>query len=136
MPSLTAAILDYKLGLNEEWLARRREIAKYYHDNINDTYTMPFTQEGSCHIYHKFVIRLKDRDNLKSFLSQNNVQTMVHYSTPLHRQPCFVSGGYDDSNYRNAIAFSNEVVSLPIHPFLENNEFQYVVETINAFGKK
>ena len=136
MPSLTAAILDYKLGLNEGWLARRLEIANYYLDNINRAYILPFEQEGSCHIYHKFVIRLKDRDNLKSFLSQNNVQTMVHYSMPLHKQPCFSAGGYDDSKYRKAIAFSNEVLSLPIHAFLKDSEIQYVVETINTFGKK
>ena len=136
MPSLTAATLDYKLGLNEGWLARRLEIANYYLDNINRAYILPFEQEGSCHIYHKFVIRLKDRDNLKSFLSQNNVQTMVHYSMPLHKQPCFSAGGYDDSKYRKAIAFSNEVLSLPIHAFLKDSEIQYVVETINTFGKK
>jgi len=136
MPSLTAAILNYKLGLNEEWLTRRREIAHYYRSNISDAYIVPYEQEGSCHVYHKFVIRSKDRNDLRSFLSQNNVQTMVHYATPLHKQPCFSSGSYDDGPYRNAIAFSNEVISLPLHPFLTDVEIQKVVAMVNAFEKK
>jgi UDP-2-acetamido-2-deoxy-ribo-hexuluronate aminotransferase len=61
---------------------------------------------------------------------------MVHYATPLHRQSCFSSGSYDDGHYRNAIAFSNEVISLPIHPFLTDVEIQKVVAMVNAFEKK
>lgn len=67
MPSLTAAILDYKLGQNEKWLAIRRDIAKYYLENVVGEYILPFEIEGSCHIYHKFVIRSQNRDHLRLF---------------------------------------------------------------------
>jgi len=135
MPSLTAAILDYKLRHYEEWLARRREIAKYYLDNIAGSCILPFEETGSCHIYHKFVISSKNRDALRKFLSQYNIQSMIHYPMPLHRQPCFANFNYDHTNYPNATAISKEVLSLPVYPFLKENELQMVVEKINAFER-
>lgn len=133
MPSLTAAILDFKVDQNNNWLQRRRRIAKYYLDNIRNDYILPIENEGSCHIYHKFVIRTKRREQLKLFLAQNNIQTSVHYVVPLHRQPCFQLLGYNDTDFQTAISISKEVLSLPIHSFLEDYEVQLVVETINAF---
>lgn len=133
MPSLTAAILDFKVDQNNNWLERRRRTAKYYLDNIGNDYTLPIKHEESCHAYHKFVIRTKKREQLKLFLAQNNIQTRVHYAVPLHKQPCFQLFGYNDTDFQTAISISKEVLSLPIHPFLEDYEVQRVVETINAF---
>lgn len=133
MPSFTAAILDFKVDQNDNWLDRRRWIAKYYLDNISNDFILPFEKEGSCHNYHKFVIRAKKRDQLRSFLSQNNIQTVIHYAVPLHKQSCFQLFGYKNRDFQATISISKEVLSLPIHSFLKDDEVQLVVEAVNAF---
>lgn len=133
MPTLTAAILDYKINQNEKWLARRQEIADFYISNISEKYICPVEIKGSAHTYHKFVIRSKKRDRLREFLSQHNIQTMIHYPKPLHQQPCFKSFDYEDINYPMVMSISREVLSLPIHPFLTDEEVEFVVEKVNRF---
>ena len=134
MPSLTAAVLDYKLDHAQEWLARRREIARYYIDRLSDLdLTMPIEQPDTTHIYHKFVMRSPRRDELRSFLIEHQVQAVVHYSRPLHRQPCFAQFECDDALYPRSLGFSQTVLSLPIHPFLSDAEIETVVSTIRSF---
>jgi len=133
MPSLIASVLNCKLDQNQKWLNRRREIAQYYIDNINESITTPVQIPKSCHIYHKFVIRSEKRKDLMSYLDQKNIQTMIHYRKPLHKQKLFQSYNFDDNNYPKALARSKSVLSIPIHPFLRDNEVDYIVKTINKF---
>jgi dTDP-4-amino-4,6-dideoxygalactose transaminase len=130
MPTLTAAILSFKIGESDAWLARRREIATYYLEGLSPRdMILPMEKEGSTHVYHKFVVRTKDRDGLKSRLEQAGVQTMIHYAFPLHSQPCFRSPGNRSAN-AVALEFSQQVLSLPIHPFLDDEEIHIVMRSI------
>jgi len=134
MPTLTAAVLDFKLEHNAEWLARRRAIAQYYIDCLSDLeLVLPVEQVGAVHIYHKFVVRSTRRDELRARLAESGIQTMIHYPQPLHRQPCFAQWSYDDRYYPMSLAYASTVLSLPIHPFLTDAEVEAVVDAIKAF---
>ncbi len=134
MPTLTAAVLDIKLEHDSEWIKRRRLIARYYIENLTDLdLVLPKEQPNSFHIYHKFVVRHPERDALKTHLEKNGVQTRIHYGCPLHQQPCFSKYGYSDIQSPNAFQFSRTVLSLPIHPFLEDSEVEKVVDGVRRF---
>jgi dTDP-4-amino-4,6-dideoxygalactose transaminase len=135
MPSLIASVLNYKLDQNEKWLSKRREIARYYIENINEPIIMPVQIPNSGHIYHKFVIRLENRKGLKNYLDQNNIQTMIHYKKPLHKHKLFQLYNINDHNFPKTLAISRSVLSLPIHPFLRDYEVDYIVKKINNFVK-
>lgn len=134
MPTLTAAVLNIKLEHDSEWLKRRRLIARYYIENLTDLdLVLPKEQPNSIHIYHKFVIRHPERDALKTYLEKNGVQTRIHYVCPLHQQPCFSKYGYSDIQFPNALQFSRTVLSLPIHPFLDDSEVETIVDVLRRF---
>jgi len=134
MPTLTAAVLDFKLDHDSEWLRRRRRIARYFGERLKDLdIILPKELPGSAHIYHKYVIRSPQRDAIKTYLAKNGVQTRIHYPHPLHQQPCFGNYGYSDVYYPNALRFSQTVLSLPIHPFLDDSEVETIVDVIRRF---
>jgi dTDP-4-amino-4,6-dideoxygalactose transaminase len=127
LPSLTAAVLRFKLDLNEEWMARRREIARIYIQELSDlpVNLLEDDHTSAAHIFHKFVVRARDRDGLRTQLSETGIPTMIHYAEPLHTQPCF-RGVCGHASTPVAEALSREVISLPIHPFLEDGEVELV----------
>ena len=85
MPSLTAAILLNKITYNDNWIKRRREIAKYYTDNLSKKIIVPKINKD--HTFHKYVICAPKRDELKKFLFKNKIQTMIHYKNLLSENP-------------------------------------------------
>ncbi|MBI4064529.1 MAG: DegT/DnrJ/EryC1/StrS family aminotransferase [Elusimicrobia bacterium] len=132
MPSATAAVLNFKMTREAAWRRRRQDIAARY---IRGLAQVPgLVLPGACvknsHIYHKFVIRIPNRDALKEQLSKAGIETMIHYSTPLHRQPCFAHLGLADRDYPVTNRFAQSVLSLPIHPFLKDSEVNLVISSI------
>lgn len=133
MPSITAAILNLKLEHNDEWRTKRVNIARMYIDQLSDLpLLLPPAPDGSKHVYHKFVIKLNKRDDLKNFLANKNIQTMIHYETPLPEVPVFALSKVV-SHYENSLRLTKEVLSLPCHPFLMEREVLYICKCIRDF---
>jgi dTDP-4-amino-4,6-dideoxygalactose transaminase len=132
MPTTTAAVLNFKLTQAETWLRRRREIAKQYHASLRKVaeITLPTESIPDSHNYHKYVVRTPDRDALKATLAAASVETFVHYQAPLHRQPMFDRFDYEESAYPRSIEASQQVLSLPIHPYLQDDEIETITQTI------
>lgn len=135
MPSATASILHSKFQHHDEWLARRRTIADLYSSNLKDCCQVPTDPDEGCHIYHKYVIRCTERDKVREKLNSQGIKTMIHYPSPLPDQPCFQSGDADNTYCPNAAIISNQVLSLPIHPFLRNEEINRIVDIIQIHAK-
>lgn len=134
MPTLTAAVLNCKLDYQAEWLEKRCSIARNYIDKLKEVPVIaPNEESGSTHIYHKFVIRTQERDNLRSYLQSRGIETMVHYSLPFHKQPLFAHLEETDIFFSQALEFARSVLSLPIHPFLSKEEVDYITKTILSF---
>jgi dTDP-4-amino-4,6-dideoxygalactose transaminase len=133
MSSLTAAILSLKLKRAEDYLARRRQIAARYHACLPRELRLPHELPDSMHIYHKYVIRHSCRDALAEHLRSCGVGCAIHYARPLHREPMMRSFVKAGSTWPRAEAASREVLSLPIHPYLTDDEVAHVIRSARQF---
>ena len=87
LDELQAAVLDVKLPHLDNDNARRREISKYYRENIkNKKIILPMTYDENAHVWHIFAVRTENRDELQKHLEDNGIQTNIHYPTPPHKQ--------------------------------------------------
>lgn len=138
MPSITAAVLSYKLNFHDDWLKKRQEIADYYRECfLQLPLNLQTVPNNVVHAYHKFVIRTEKRNELQAFLKQNGIETNVHYALPLSAQPMFKNiAGQREDDYPVAFKCAATVLSLPIHPYLRDFEIEYVVEKIKEFFQK
>ena len=83
--------------------------------------------------YHLFVIATPQRDSLSAYLKERGIQTLVHYPTPIHRQPAFASLGYREGNFPVAERAAAEALSLPLYPELTDWEADEVIAAVRGF---
>ena len=136
MDEIQAAVLDVKLHYIDNENQRRRDIAQYYCDNIkNDKITLPLNIENCSlktdHVWHLFVIRCQQRDQLQKYLTDNGVQTLIHYPVPPHKQGAYRN--MNDLSFPITELIHNEVLSLPISPVISIDDVKNVVDLINQF---
>lgn len=133
MDEFQAAFLDVKLSSLDDDNNRRREISKFYRDNINNpNIILPSTEDELSHVWHIFAIRSSNRENLKKYLDDNNIQTNIHYPIPPHKQLAYSE--FNELSYPITEEIHNSVISLPISPVLTDREVEYVVEVLNKFN--
>ncbi len=140
LDELQAAFLDIKLKYLDEENQRRREIAQYYCENIkNSDITLPVKldffknkQQSSnnlSHVWHLFVIRIQNRDKLQKYLTQNRIQSLIHYPIPPHKQFAYRELG--GKKFPITEKIHNEVLSLPISTVMQEKDISFVVEVAN-----
>lgn len=136
MDEIQAAILDYKLQFLDEFVSKRRELANLYRKYLQDCAEITLPQEKSPeeHAYHLFVIEAEQRDALAEFLGSHDVQTLIHYPTPIHRQPAFKD--FSDVSVPNTEKSVERILSLPIHQYMTHDEVKEVCEKIISFYEK
>lgn len=136
MDEIQAAILDVKLKYLDSENVRRREIAQYYCENItNGNIILPLLI-ANCklltdNVWHLFVIRSTERDRLQQYLTDNGVQTLIHYPIPPHKQGAYVL--MNELSFPVTEKIHNEVLSLPISPVMEMEEVKEVVRILNEW---
>jgi dTDP-4-amino-4,6-dideoxygalactose transaminase len=128
-----AAILRNKLGNLSQWTQKRQKIAQRYDEGIGKINMVRTNlSDGSTHVYHLYVIAVEDRDSLKVFLEERNVQTLIHYPIPIHRNKAFDSfkttGGLYNTDLR-----ASQILSLPIHPWINDDEIEYIIKCIQEY---
>jgi dTDP-4-amino-4,6-dideoxygalactose transaminase len=133
MDEIQAAFLSVKLKYLDAENEIRRKIADYYLDNIkNEQIILPTPAEyKESHVQHLFVIRTKLRDKLQSYLLANNIQTLIHYPIPPHKQMAYAE--WNNRSFPVTEQIHNEALSLPMSPVMEKGETDKVIETINLF---
>jgi len=135
MDEIQAAILSVQLKHLDRYNEKRNEIAKTYFKMLSDVsqIKLPETREGAGHIYCLFVIEAEKRDKLMEFLKQKGITTLIHYPLPIHKQECFSE--YNDLSLPVLEEKVKNILSLPVHPFLEQDEVLYICEKIKEFYK-
>jgi dTDP-4-amino-4,6-dideoxygalactose transaminase len=133
LDELHAAMLRVKTRLLEARNQRRAEIAAYYTEHLRSLVTTPPEYPRRTHVYHQYVIRTPWRDALRKFLGEMEVETGVHYPTPIHRQPAWRECYGVPPSLRNTELAATEILSLPVHPDLTDAEVERVVETVKRF---
>lgn len=132
LDEIQAAVLDIKLKHLDEDNKRRREIAKFYRENIkNPNIILPQLKEEENHVWHIFAVRVNDRDKLKKYLEDNGIETNIHYPTAPHKQECYKE--LEHLSFPVSEKIHKQVLSLPISPVLTRNEVMQVVEVINGY---
>lgn len=132
MDEMQAAFLNVKLKYVDKESVSRQEIASYYLENIkNKNVLLPQVAVVEEHVWHLFVIRTKNRDELQKFLQDRGIQTLIHYPIPPHKQACY-------SKFQNLVLplteqIHDEVLSLPISPVMTLDEISLVCTAINSF---
>ena len=134
LDDIQAAFLNTKLPHLDEWNRQRRTIAQWYARELTGLpVVLPVEKEWAYHVYHLYVIRTTERNDLQAFLGKNGVTSLIHYPTPVHLQPCYRYLGLDEGSYPEAEKAAEEILSLPMYPSLTEEEVVYVCETIRAF---
>ena len=140
LSSVNAAVGRVLLRRMDEWNARRREFAEKYHALLHDLDTTRLPPKGDSKtqpVYHQFVLLVKDRDQLKEWLETRGIQCGIHYPIPIHLQPVYRKlYGYRGGEYPLSEEFSRKCLSIPIHPFLDDDDVKRISEDIKAFYKK
>lgn len=132
LDELQAAFLNVKLSNLDADNEKRRAIAKRYLAAIkNDKIELPFWDFSNNHVFHLFVIRTKNRDHLQQYLAENNIQTVIHYPVPPHKQNAFPD--WNKLSFPITEKIHNEVLSLPMNPVLTETEVNYIIEILNQY---
>ena len=132
LDELQAAFLNVKLPNLDTENEKRRIIAKRYLSEIkNDKITLPFYDNSLNHVFHLFVIRSGNRTELQKFLSENSIQTVIHYPIPPHQQKALSNCNHLSFPITEKI--HDEVLSLPMSPVLTMVEVDYIIKILNQF---
>lgn len=134
MTDISAAIGLVQLGKLESFTATRQKNAALLTTGLKgiswiDT---PKIAKACSHVFHQYTIRTEKRNELASFLKENGVGTGIHYPIPIHKQPFYRELGYTDF-LPVAEKASREVISLPVHPGVSEENVQYIIEVIKEF---
>ena len=136
MTNIHAAIGRVQLGKLEGFNEKRRKNAEYFSKNIrNPLARLPFENPGTRHAYHQYTLAVGDgrRDCMKAWLEQKGIGSAVHYPTPIHLQPVYKNDAGGRAKLPNSERAAAEVLSIPVHPALEKEELERIVEAVNGF---
>ena len=132
LDEIQAAVLDIKLKHLDSDNNKRREISKYYRENIkNSKLILPETYDEKSHVWHIFAVRTKNRDEFQKYLTEKGIQTIIHYPTPPHKQGAYKE--WNNLSFPITEEIHNTILSLPISPVMTDSEIEKVVEVVNEF---
>lgn len=136
LDGLQAAILSVKLRHLEAWTERRRAVATMYDEGLRDVVVTPKVADSVRHVYHLYAVRVKERDKVKAHLSENGISTGIHYPVPLPFLDAYAYLGHKPGDFPNAHEFKDEILSLPIHGDITDEQVGRVIEHLKeAVGK-
>jgi len=134
LDNIQAAILRVKLKYLDEWNTARRKHALFYNSLLEDTEAIiPVQKDYAKHIYHQYVIRTKERDNLSKYLNSKQISTLIYYPIPIHLQKAYSDLNCKKGTFPITEQYSDEIISLPIFPELKQEEIRYVVSNVKEF---
>ena len=132
LSEIQAAILRVKLKHLDERNERRRKVAQLYDELLEGSGLItPVQKEYAKHVYHLYVIRHTDRDGLKEYLKKNEIQTLIHYPIPVHKQKAYTDLGFT-AELPETEKICNEILSLPMHPWLKKDEINLIANVIKS----
>ena len=137
LDGLQAAILRVKLRHLPSYIAARQEAAKRYDRILQEVkgITIPKRTENSTHVFHQYTIRVEasQRDAMREHLKSQGIPTGVYYPIPGHAQKAFASFGYETSRFSESSRAASEVLSLPMHTELNEEQQNFICDAIRIF---
>jgi UDP-2-acetamido-2-deoxy-ribo-hexuluronate aminotransferase len=140
LDTLQAAILRVKLKYLDRYNSERRAVADFYDKAFAGCVfiAVPEREKYSSHIFHQYTVRIKNglRDDLKKYLEENKIPSMIYYPGPLHMQEAYRFLGYLESDFPVTNSLCKEVLSLPVHTEMEPAQLEYITQKILNFFEK
>ena len=134
LDEIQAALLRTKLSHLDELIVQRDYYANEYLKRIkNDKLILPKIREGATQVWHLFVVRCQEREELKKYLEENDVFTQIHYPIPPHLQECYKDLGYKVGDFPLTEKSAKEILSLPLYNGMTDEELTYVIDVVNKF---
>ena len=140
LDSVQAAVLKAKLPLLDFYNERRKQASILYSKNFknNKNLITPIVKE-SCqsHVFHQYTLRVLNgkRDELSEFLNDNKIPHGIYYPIPLHRQKAYTDERYKKEDFKTSIMMSKQVISLPMHSELDEEQIDFISQKVNQFFK-
>ena len=140
LDSVQAAVLKVKLPLLDFYNERRKQASILYSKNFknNKNLVTPIVKE-SCqsHVFHQYTLRVLNgkRDELSEFLNENKIPHGIYYPIPLHKQKAYTDERYKKEDFKTSIMMSKQVISLPMHSELDNDQISFISQKVNQFFK-
>ena len=135
LDTLQAAVLLAKLPHYKNEIIARQAVAGKYTQALHSSVKTPLVKENRTSVWAQYTIRVENRQQLQEHLTQEGIPTAVHYSIPLHLQECFQYLGLQKGCFPVSEKVCEEVVSLPMNPFLKNKEIDYVAQAVKTILK-
>ncbi len=137
LDSLQAAVLQIKLPLLDSYCDARRKAALYYTEafSTNSNIITPAISTFTTHVFHQYTLRITNgkRDELHQHLLDNNIPNAIYYPVPLHAQKAYKDKRYNEDDFTITNQLIDEVISLPMHTELEEDQLAFITKTINDF---
>ncbi|MGL4722010.1 MAG: DegT/DnrJ/EryC1/StrS family aminotransferase [Desulfovibrionaceae bacterium] len=134
LDEIQAAILREKLPhLDKDTEIRRQIATKYRKEITHEEIFLPNTKREEEHVWHLFVIRTKQRNELQQYLLSQGIQTQIHYPLPPHKQKAYIE--YSTLSLPITEQIHSEVISLPLYPSLSLEDQEYIISAVNSWKK-
>jgi UDP-2-acetamido-2-deoxy-ribo-hexuluronate aminotransferase len=130
LDTIQAAVLLAKLEVFDDELTARQKAADTYNHLLEGVVKTPVVRDGYTSPYAQYTIEVDVRDALEQALKQAGIPTAVHYPVPLHLQPVFAGMNLSEGSFPNAEKAGERVLSLPMHPYLEEKQIEHIAEEI------
>ena len=139
LEEIQGAVLKVKVKYIEQWTENRRKNAALYTKTLNelgiDEVITPYNPEYVKPVFHLYIVRVQNREKLVNHLSENGVQTGLHYPIPLHMQKAYMRFGHKPEDFPVAQKFAGEILSLPMYPEMTSEMIHYTCDKIKEFYK-
>jgi len=134
LDEIQAAVLRAKLPHLDEWNRRRRDIAALYRrSNNNPNVKHPVEKMEAKHVFHLYVIQIKNRESLQRYLSSNGIETSIHYPLPVYKQQAYSQLDVSNTHCPVAEKAVTQILSIPIYPELTDEEITYIIDCLNGW---
>ncbi len=134
LDTMQAAILRVKLRYLEKWNAARRWNASLYQKHLEGSgVVVPGEAGGAESVWHLYVIRTEQRDQLKDHLVSKGINASIHYPVPIHLQPAYQDLGHKRGDFPVTEAYAEKILSLPMYAELTGRQIEFVAQTISEF---
>jgi dTDP-4-amino-4,6-dideoxygalactose transaminase len=130
LDGVQAAILSVKLDYIHDWTEKRINNAKFYDSLISNSNDIigPISKKNSKHVFHLYVVRVKNREKVREFLTNNGISTGIHYPTALPFLKAYAYLKHSNNDFPVSYNYMNEILSLPMYPELNEKKMEKVVE--------
>lgn len=136
MDGLQAAILSHRLALLAGHIETRRAHVERYRAQLDRNIAAPPScRAAEFNIFNSFILRCPERDGLRAWLAGQGIAAKIHYPVPIHLQPIGRSLGHAPGDFPMTERLAGEILSLPVHQYLRDDEIDRVVQAVNAYRR-